>query len=92
MLGSHEQYHPFDSLEQASISKMPMEATELLSTTEKESEDATDQITEELSHLSHLQSLGDLPKLEKLDVRWNRLAELPAWIAKLERQGCTVFV
>jgi len=37
-------------------------------------------------------SLGGLTNLEKLDLRWNKLDSIPAWIAQLEKQGCTVFV
>ena len=37
-------------------------------------------------------SLGALPRLEKLDLRWNRIRPLPAWLERLEARGCSVYV
>jgi len=39
-----------------------------------------------------LRSAGlTLPCLLKLDLRWNGLAALPAWLRPLERRGCVVY-
>jgi Leucine-rich repeat (LRR) protein len=31
------------------------------------------------------------PRLRKLDLRWNKVRPLPDWVARLERNGCTVY-
>jgi hypothetical protein len=37
-------------------------------------------------------SLAQLPKTEKLDLGWNKLTRLTAWIEHLEQRGCTVLL
>jgi Leucine-rich repeat (LRR) protein len=45
------------------------------------------------NHLRHLPTgLQELPHLEKLDLRWNKLAEIPSWLPHLEERGCVIFI
>jgi Leucine-rich repeat (LRR) protein len=37
-------------------------------------------------------NIGDLPKLKKLDLRWNKLSSLPAWLRRLEERGCSIYL
>jgi hypothetical protein len=36
--------------------------------------------------------MAKLQNLEKLDLRWNKALTIPRWLAKLERQGCLVYL
>ena len=47
-------------------------------------------LPESLGNLLHLEELHIDANLEKLDLRWNKLSALPAWLQQLEQRGCTV--